>query len=61
MEAFTVALLLLLGFAVVIVTMSMKWVPQGSNYTVEKFGKYIRTLRPAWVSFFPSLPASGQR
>jgi len=61
MEAFTVALLLLLGFAVVIVTMSMKWVPQGSNYTVEKFGKYTRTLSPGLGFIFPVIARVGAK
>ena len=61
MEAFTIALLLFLGFAVVIVTMSMKWVPQGRNYTVEMFGKYTRTLPPGLGFIFPVIARIGAK
>jgi regulator of protease activity HflC (stomatin/prohibitin superfamily) len=61
MEAFSIALLFFLGFAVVIVTMSMKWVPQGRNYTVEKFGKYTRTLAPGLGFIFPVIARVGAR
>lgn len=34
------------GFAFVFVLLSYKSVPQGQEYTVERFGKYVRTLYP---------------
>lgn len=32
-------------FAVLLVYMSVKSVPQGMEYTVERFGRYTNTLR----------------
>ncbi len=40
---FVIAVVIL---AVVIVFMGMKAVPQGNEYTVERFGRYTRTLTP---------------
>jgi len=46
MSGFGDFVLALLTFAVVLVFMSVKSVPQGMEYTVERFGKYINTLTP---------------
>lgn len=38
--------LVLAVLGIVILVNSLKFVPQGYNYTVEQFGRYIRTLTP---------------
>jgi len=43
METFIIVLVVL---AVFLVFKSVKTVPQGNEYTVERFGKYIKTLKP---------------
>ena len=43
---FTLVVLVILGLALVTVFMGVKVVPQGSEYTVERFGRYTRTLPP---------------
>ena len=43
MDAFIIVLVIL---AVFLVFKSVKTVPQGNEYTVERFGKYIKTLKP---------------
>jgi regulator of protease activity HflC (stomatin/prohibitin superfamily) len=40
----TVGLLVILAFVVVLST--VKIVPQGREFTIERFGRYVRTLRP---------------
>jgi regulator of protease activity HflC (stomatin/prohibitin superfamily) len=45
-EGFMTAVLMAVGIAVVFVAMGVKAVPQGAEYTVERFGRYRRTLRP---------------
>jgi regulator of protease activity HflC (stomatin/prohibitin superfamily) len=43
MEGFIIGVLVL---AVVVLVLGVKRVPQGSEYTVEYFGRYTKTLRP---------------
>jgi len=38
--------LLLVGFVVVLIFKGIKSVPQGHNWTVERFGKFTRLLSP---------------
>jgi regulator of protease activity HflC (stomatin/prohibitin superfamily) len=47
----------------VIVTLfaGVKTVPQGYDWTIERFGKYTRTLSPGSTSSFPILTASAAR
>ena len=44
--AFSIFVIAALVFAIVIVFAGVKTVPQGYEYTVERFGRYTRTLRP---------------
>ena len=43
----------LFAFALIIGFMAMARVPQGMNYTVERFGRYTRTLHPGLRFIFP--------
>jgi regulator of protease activity HflC (stomatin/prohibitin superfamily) len=38
--------LILVGFALVLIFRAIKFVPQGSEWTIERFGRYVRTLKP---------------
>lgn len=53
--------LALLVFAVLIVFMSVKAVPQGMEYTVERFGKYTRTLDPGFNAIWPIFDRIGKK
>ncbi len=53
--------LALLVFAVLIVFMSVKAVPQGMEYTVERFGKYITTLSPGLNIIVPIIDRIGKK
>ncbi len=55
---FVVAVLLL---AVVLVFAGVKTVPQGMEYTVERFGRYTRTLRPGLHLITPVVDRIGAK
>ncbi|WP_455220021.1 SPFH domain-containing protein [Kaarinaea lacus] len=47
--------------AVLLVFMSAKFIPQGREYTVERFGRYTRTLRPGLNIIVPVIDRIGSR
>ncbi len=47
--------------AVVLVLMGVKAVPQGMEYTVERFGRYTRTLRPGFHLIIPVIDRIGSK
>ena len=55
----TVGLLVLLAFVVVLST--IKIVPQGREFTVERFGRYMRTLKPGINILTPFIETVGAR
>ena len=54
-----VVILVLVLIAVFLAASTIKTVPQGWEYTVQRFGRYTRTLKPASPSSPPSSRASG--
>ena len=48
-------------FAVLLVFMSVKPVPQGMEYTVERFGKYTNTLTPGLNIIMPIIDRIGKK
>lgn len=46
LDGLSITLLVLGVFAVMVLLAAVKTVPQGYNYTVERFGRYIRTMKP---------------
>jgi regulator of protease activity HflC (stomatin/prohibitin superfamily) len=61
MEAFSIFVLVLLVFAVLLIFQGVKSVPQGMEYTVERFGRYTRTLRPGLNLIVPLVDRIGAR
>ncbi len=57
-SAFVIAILVL---AVVLIFMGVNAVPQGWEYTVERFGRYTRTLRPGLQLIVPIVDRIGTR
>ncbi|HYB09850.1 MAG TPA: SPFH domain-containing protein [Alphaproteobacteria bacterium] len=55
---FAIALLIL---AIVVLFMGVVTVPQGREYTVERFGRYTRTLRPGLSLLMPFIDRIGAR
>ena len=51
----------LLAFVLVLVFLSVKSVPQGMEYTVERFGRYTNTLTPGLNIIMPVIDRIGRR
>jgi regulator of protease activity HflC (stomatin/prohibitin superfamily) len=47
--------------AVVLVAMGVKAVPQGAEYTIERFGRYTKTLRPGLNLIVPIIDRVGAK
>jgi len=61
MGGFSLFVTVLFAFAILMVFMSVKSVPQGMEYTVERFGKYINTLTPGLNIIVPIIDRIGRR
>ncbi len=61
MSAFSVFVLAVLLLAVILVFMGVKSVPQGMEWTVERFGRYTRTLRPGLNLITPFIDKIGAK
>ena len=53
--------IILLAFAILIVLMGVQSVPQGMEYTVQRFGRYTRTLKPGLNLIAPIVDRIGAR
>jgi regulator of protease activity HflC (stomatin/prohibitin superfamily) len=53
--------IIILIFAVVIVMMGAKKVSQGTEYTVERLGKYTKTLKPGFHVIIPFIDTIGSK
>jgi regulator of protease activity HflC (stomatin/prohibitin superfamily) len=49
------------GLAVLIVFRAVKFVPQGQEWTIERFGRYVRTLKPGLGLVNPIFERVGQK
>ncbi len=58
---FTIFVILIVVFAVIFVGMAVKSVPQGYEWTVERFGRYVRTLEPGLALLIPIVNRVGAR
>lgn len=61
MGGFGLFVTMLFVFAVLLVFMSVKSVPQGMEYTVERFGKYTNTLTPGLNIIMPIIDRIGRK
>jgi len=61
MEGFMLFVLVVVVLAVVIVWMGVQSVQQGREYTVERFGRYTRTLRPGLNLIVPIIDSVGAK
>ena len=61
MEGFSIFALAVLGLAVVTVWMGVVTVPQGMEYTIERFGRYSRTLKPGLAIMVPYIDRIGAK
>jgi regulator of protease activity HflC (stomatin/prohibitin superfamily) len=61
MFGFDIFVLALLVLFIVLVIAAVKIVPQGYNYTVERFGRYTRSLRPGLTLIIPFIDRIGRK
>lgn len=61
MGGFGVFVLVLFIFSILLVFMSVKSVPQGMEYTVERFGRYTNTLTPGLNIIVPIIDRIGKK
>ncbi|WP_417667751.1 SPFH domain-containing protein [Roseibium sp.] len=56
-----IVLIVLLVLVILVIFAGVKTVPQGFNYTIERFGKYRRTLLPGLNFIVPFIDRVGQK
>lgn len=61
MDGFSIALIALVVLAVLVLFAGVKTVPQGHNHTVERFGRYTRTLKPGLSLIIPFVDGIGRK
>jgi len=60
-EGAGIAVIILLAVVLFGLLRSIRMVPQGSNYTVERFGRYVRTLPPGLAIIIPFFDRIGHK
>src|SRR5246500_4054029 len=60
-SGFDILVVLILAFAVLILFLGVKTVSQGYNWTVERFGRYTRTLTPGLNLIVPYFDRIGRK
>ncbi len=61
MGGFEIFVIVLVALAIILVFAGVKSVPQGSEWTVERFGRYTRTLRPGLNLIMPLVDRIGAK
>ncbi len=61
LDPFSIFVVVVLVLGVALVFMGVKTVPQGFEFTVERFGRYTRTLTPGLHLIVPLVDRIGQR
>ncbi|MBH0239558.1 SPFH/Band 7/PHB domain protein [Methylobrevis sp. L22] len=61
MSGFDIAVLVLVGVVVVTLFAGIKQVPQGSAYTVERFGRFTKVLTPGLNLIIPYIDSIGAK
>src|SRR6218665_2597209 len=57
----SITLIVLGVLAVLVLLAAVKTVPQGYNYTVERFGRYIRKMKPGLNLILPFIDGVGRK
>jgi regulator of protease activity HflC (stomatin/prohibitin superfamily) len=60
-EGFDFVVIAIVVLIILVVIAGAKTVPQGSNYTVQRFGRYTRTLKPGLNLILPFIDRIGAR
>jgi len=61
MDGFSIALIALAILLILVLFAGAKIVPQGYNFTIERFGKYTRTLKPGLNLIIPFIDKIGRK
>ena len=61
MDGFSIFVIVVLALALVTVAMGVKSIPQGYEWTVERFGRYRKTLRPGLNLIVPYIDRIGRK
>src|SRR5258708_33749631 len=61
LEGATIFALVVAAFVVITALMGVRQVPQGYNYTVERFGRYHKTLSPGLGLIVPYIDSVGRK
>jgi regulator of protease activity HflC (stomatin/prohibitin superfamily) len=61
LDGLSITLIVLGILAVLVLLAAVKTVPQGYNYTVERFGRYVRTLKPGLGLIVPFVDGIGRK
>ncbi len=61
MDMMSIVLIVVLLFTVSLLVGTVKMVPQGSHWTVERFGRYTHTLKPGLTLVSPFIDRIGHR
>ncbi|ODN43183.1 SPFH domain-containing protein [Piscirickettsia litoralis] len=56
-----IVVIVLVVLAIVVVLMGVKVVPQGSEWTIERFGRYTHTLKPGLALIIPMIDRVGAK
>ena len=60
-SGFDIAILVLVALVVLVIFKGIRTIPQGYNYTVERFGRYTRTLTPGLNLIVPFVDRIGAK
>jgi regulator of protease activity HflC (stomatin/prohibitin superfamily) len=59
MDAGNIIFIILVFFAIILAIKTVVVVPQGAEYTLERFGRYVKTLKPGLTLITPFLDTIG--
>lgn len=61
LDGLSITLIVLGILAVLVLLAAVKTVPQGYNFTIERFGRYIRTMKPGLSLIVPFVDGIGRK
>ena len=61
MDGGSIFVIVLVAVAFIAIAMSVRSVPQGMEYTVERFGRYTHTMRPGLNLILPFIDRVGAK
>src|SRR3569833_3337846 len=61
LDGMSITLIVLGLLAILVLLAAVKTVPQGYNFTIERFGRYIRTMKPGLSLIVPFVDGVGRK